>query len=115
MADLNQVREGLREIDIAVHNLWALGKNMVVGWMADDAGLQVCFAPAYRVLSETTDNPHLLDGIRRMESRAFSPTCRLLQVRPLDPPLPLTIRPRPDPPHPPPTAPPLQPPSSTPT
>ncbi|HEX9463627.1 MAG TPA: hypothetical protein VGB82_13600 [Alphaproteobacteria bacterium] len=91
MADLNQVREGLREIDIAVHNLWALGKNMVVGWMADDAGLQVCFAPAYRVLSETTDNPHLLDGSRRMESRVFSRTCRVLQVRPLQLALPFKI------------------------
>src|SRR5258708_13252404 len=100
MADLNQVREGLREIDIAVHNLWALGKNMVVGWMADDAGLQVCFAPAYRVLSETTDNPHLLDGSRRMESRVFSRTRRVLQVRPLQLPLPFSIATRPTQAHP---------------
>jgi hypothetical protein len=91
MADLNQVREGLREIDIAVHNLWALGKNMVVGWMPDEEGLQVCFAPAYRVLGEATANPYLLDGNRRMESRLFSRTCRLLQVRPLQLPLPFKV------------------------
>ncbi len=91
MADLNQVREGLREIDIAVHNLWALGKNMVVGWIPDDEGLQVCFAPAFKVLGEAGANPHLLDGSRRMDARVFSRTCRILQVRPLQLPLPFRV------------------------
>jgi len=83
MADLNQVREGLREIDIAVHNIWTLGKNMIVGWTADDDGLQVCFAPTHRVLGEAGNNPHLLDGSRQMEPQVFARTCRILQTRPL--------------------------------
>jgi hypothetical protein len=45
MADLNKVRDGLREIDIAVHTTWKLGKNMVVGWTSDETGIQVCLAP----------------------------------------------------------------------
>ena len=45
MADLNQVRQGLLEIDIAVHNSWKLGKNMVVGWITHELGIEVCVAP----------------------------------------------------------------------
>jgi len=91
MADLNQVREGLREIDIAVHNVWTLGKNMIVGWTADDEGLQVCFAPTYRVLGEAGNNPHLLDGSRQMDPQVFARTCRILQARPLHLELPFKV------------------------
>jgi hypothetical protein len=91
MADLNQVREGLREIDIAVHNSWKLGKNMVVGWTTDAEGIQVCLAPCYRVLGQATSNPRLLNGRRMMDDAAFSETCKLLQARPLRLALPFKI------------------------
>lgn len=83
MADLNQIRQGLLEIDIAVHTSWKLGKNMVVGWTPDEAGIQVCLAPCYRVLGQATSNPRLLDGRRMMNASAFHDACKILQVRPL--------------------------------
>ena len=83
MVDINQVREGLREIDIAVHNSWKLGKNMVVGWMPDEAGIQVCLAPCYRVLGHATLSPRLLHGRRMMEARTFEDACKILQIKPL--------------------------------
>lgn len=92
MIDFNQVREGLREIDIAVHNLWMLGKNMVVGWIVDEDGIDVCFAPVYRVLSEATANPRLLDGGRHMDGPTFTATCKTLQARPLHLSLPFKVR-----------------------
>jgi class 3 adenylate cyclase len=92
MIDFNQVREGLREIDIAVHNLWTLGKNMIVGWITADDGIEVCFAPVYRVLSEATTNPRLLDGGRHMDGPTFTAACKTLQGRPLHLSLPFKIR-----------------------
>jgi len=83
MVDLNQVREGLREIDIAVHNSWKLGKNMVVGWTSDESGIQVCLAPCYRVLGQATTNTRLLNGRRVMDARTFEDACKVLQARPL--------------------------------
>jgi hypothetical protein len=83
MADLNQVREGLREIDIAVHNSWKLGKNMVVGWATDGDGIQVCLAPCYRVLGQAASNPRLLNGRRMMDAGTFAEACKVLQTRPL--------------------------------
>lgn len=83
MADLNQVRQGLLEIDIAVHTSWKLGKNMVVGWMPDETGIQVCLAPCYRVLGQATSSPRLLNGRRMMADAIFAEACKLLQVRPL--------------------------------
>ena len=91
MVDLNQVREGLREIDIAVHNSWKLGKNMVVGWMTDEAGLQVCLAPCYRVLGQATTSPRLLNGRRMMDAATFDEACKVLQARPLRLSLPFKI------------------------
>jgi hypothetical protein len=91
MVDLNQVREGLREIDIAVHNSWKLGKNMVVGWTTDAEGILVCLAPCYRVLGTATTNPRLLNGRRMMDDAVFSETCKLLQARPLRLALPFKI------------------------
>jgi hypothetical protein len=91
MVDLNQVREGLREIDIAVHNSWKLGKNMVVGWTTDAEGIQVCLAPCYRVLGQAASNPRLLNGRRMMDDAAFSETCKLLHARPLRLALPFKI------------------------
>ena len=91
MADLNQVREGLREIDIAVHNSWKLGKNMVVGWMTDEAGIQVCVAPCYRVLAQATTSPRLLHGRRMMDAATFGDACKVLQARPLRLALPFKI------------------------
>jgi class 3 adenylate cyclase len=92
MIDFTQVREGLREIDIAVHNLWMLGKNMIVGWIADDEGIEVCFAPVHRVLAEATNNPRLLDGGRQMNASTFTAACKTLQARPLRLTLPFKIR-----------------------
>lgn len=92
MIDFTQVREGLREIDIAVHNLWMLGKNMIVGWIADDEGIEVCFAPVYRVLTEAANNPRLLDGGRQMNASTFTTVCKTLQARPLRLSLPFKIR-----------------------
>lgn len=92
MIDFNVVREGLREIDIAVHNLWMLGKNMIVGWIADEDGIEVCFAPVHRVLSEAVTNPRLLDGGRHMDPATFTATCKVLQARPLHLDLPFKIR-----------------------
>lgn len=83
MVDLNQVREGLREIDVAVHNAWKLGKNMVVGWTTDDDGIQVCVAPCYRVLGEASSSPRLLNGRRMMDAATFADACKVLQARPL--------------------------------
>jgi class 3 adenylate cyclase len=91
MIELTQVREGLREIDIAVHNVWTLGKNMIVGWIPDEDGIRVCFAPVHRVLGEATSNPRLLDGGRRMDRRTFTTACKTLQARPLHLPLPFKI------------------------
>ncbi len=91
MADLNQVREGLREIDIAVHNSWKLGKNMVVGWMTDESGIQVCVAPCYRVLAQATTSPRLLHGRRMMDAATFGDACKVLQARPLRLALPFKI------------------------
>ncbi len=91
MVDLNQVREGLREIDIAVHNSWKLGKNMVVGWTADEAGIQVCVAPCYRVLGQATSSPRLLNGRRIMDAGTFAEACKVLQARPLRISLPFKI------------------------
>ncbi len=83
MADINRVREGLREIDVAVHTSWKLGKNMVVGWMADENGIQVCLAPSYRVLGHALEQPRLLSGGRFMGEATFAETCKILQARPL--------------------------------
>lgn len=91
MVDLNQVREGLREIDIAVHNSWKLGKNMVVGWTVDEAGIQVCLAPCYRVLGQATSSPRLLNGRRMMDAATFGDICKVLQARPLRLALPFKI------------------------
>ena len=92
MAELDQVHEGLREIDIAVHNLWTLGKNMIVGWTPDEEGIQVCFAPVYSVLGQAGAHPHLVDGSRRMDAAAFAAACKLLRTRPLRLPLPFKVR-----------------------
>lgn len=91
MVDLNQVRDGLREIDIAVHNSWKLGKNMVVGWTVDEAGIQVCVAPCYRVLGQATSSPRLLNGRRIMDAATFGDACKVLQARPLRISLPFKI------------------------
>ncbi|HEX9465680.1 MAG TPA: hypothetical protein VGB82_24015 [Alphaproteobacteria bacterium] len=91
MVDLDQIREGLREVDIAVHNSWKLGKNMVVGWMADASGLQVCLAPCYRVLGQATATPRMLHGRRMMDARTFEETCKNLKARPLSLSLPFKI------------------------
>ncbi len=91
MVDLSQVREGLREVDIAVHNSWKLGKNMVVGWTTDEAGIQVCLAPCYRVLGQATTSPRLLHGRRMMDAATFAEACKLLQARPLRLQLPFKI------------------------
>jgi hypothetical protein len=92
MIAFTQVREGLREIDIAVHNLWMLGKNMIVGWIAADDGIEVCFAPVHRVLAEAANNPRLLDGGRQMNAATFTAACKTLQARPLRLGLPFKIR-----------------------
>lgn len=91
MTDLHGVREGLLEIDIAVHNLWDLGKNMVVGWTTDDAGIEVAFAPCYRVLGQATANDRLLHGARFMDRVTFNEACKLVQARMLRLPLPFRI------------------------
>lgn len=91
MVDLNQVREGLREIDIAVHNSWKLGKNMVVGWTTDESGIQVCVAPCYRVLAQATSSPRLLNGRRMMDAATFGDACKVLKARPLRLSLPFKI------------------------
>jgi hypothetical protein len=86
-----EVREGLLEIDIAVHNLWDLGKNMVVGWTADDDGIEVGFASCYRVLGKATANDRLLHGARHMDRATFSDVCKLVQARMLRLTLPFRI------------------------
>lgn len=91
MADLNQVRTALLEIDIAVHNLWNLGKNMAVGWRTDTNGIQVCMAPCYQVLGHATANPRLVHGGRQMDTPTFSKTCKILRTRPLRLALPFKI------------------------
>src|SRR5258708_22911837 len=91
MVDLDQIREGRREVDIAVHNSWKIGKNMVVGWMADASGLQVCLAPCYRVLGQATATPRMLHGRRMMDARTFEETCKNLKARPLSLSLPFKI------------------------
>jgi len=83
MADLNQVRTALLEVDIAVHNMWNLGKNMAVGWRTDAHGIQVCLAPCYQVLGHATANPRLVHGGRQMDASTFSKTCKTLRTRPL--------------------------------
>lgn len=81
MADLHQVRTALVEIDTAVHNLWELGKNMVVGWTADEDGIQVALAPCYRTLGHAASTPRLLHGPRLMDSATFRRACKVLQAR----------------------------------
>lgn len=83
MADINQIRQGLLEVDIAVHTSWKLGKNMVVGWRPAEGGIEVCVAPCYRVLGLATANPRLLNGRRIMGDGAFDEACKILQTRPL--------------------------------
>ncbi len=83
MADINQIRQGLVEVDIAVHTSWKLGKNMVVGWMPSESGIEVCLAPCYRVLGLATANPRLLNGRRLMDAATFAEACKILQARPL--------------------------------
>lgn len=92
MVDLKTVQEGLREIDIAVHNSWYLGKNMVVGWTAHEASIQLCIAPCFRVLSQARASPRLLSGRRWMDADTFAECCKALQVRPIRVRLPFTIR-----------------------
>src|SRR5690349_3911456 len=91
MADLNRIREGLREIDVAVHTSWKLGKNMVVGWMTDDNGIQVCLAPSYRVLGAASAQPRLISGGRLMGAATFAEVCKVMQARPLKIALPFRI------------------------
>lgn len=83
MADINQIRQGLLEVDIAVHTSWKLGKNMVVGWRPAEGGIEVCIAPCYRVLGLATANPRLLNGRRIMGDGTFEEACKILQARPL--------------------------------
>jgi hypothetical protein len=83
MADINQIRQGLLEVDIAVHTSWKLGKNMVVGWMPAEGGIEVCLSPCYRVLGQATANPRLLNGRRLMDAQTFAEACKILQTRPL--------------------------------
>jgi hypothetical protein len=91
MTDLKEVREGLLEIDIAVHNLWDLGKNMVVGWTTDQDGIEVAFASCYRVLGQAKANDRLLHGARFMDRATFSDVCKLVQARMLRLALPFRI------------------------
>ena len=91
MADINQIRQGLLEVDIAVHSSWKLGKNMVVGWMAGETGIEVCLAPCYRVLGLATANPRLLNGRRLMDAPTFNEALKVLQVRPLRVALPFRV------------------------
>ncbi len=91
MTGLGQVREGLLEIDIAVHNLWDLGKNMVIGWTADDGEIRVAFASCARMLGHATDNPRLLHGPRLMDRRTFARACKVVQARVLRLPVPFKI------------------------
>ena len=91
MTGLSQVREGLLEIDIAVHNLWDLGKNMVIGWTADDGEIRVAFASCSRMLGHATENPRLLHGPRLMDRRTFARACKTVQARVLRLPVPFKI------------------------
>lgn len=81
MPDLHQVRAALLEIDTAIHNLWELGKNIVVGWMVDEDGLQVALAPCYRMLGHAASTPRLLHGPRHMDGTTFREACKVLQAR----------------------------------
>jgi hypothetical protein len=89
--DLGQIRDTLREIDVAVHNLWNSGQNLVVGWMPEDTGISVCMAPSRAVLAQAADSPRLLDGSRLMDETTFAGLCKELQARVLHLPLPMKI------------------------
>lgn len=91
MPDLTQVRAALLEIDTAIHNLWDLGKNMVVGWTADGDGIHVALAPCYQVLGQAASTPRLLHGSRQMDGSTFRETCKVLQARVLHLATPLRI------------------------
>lgn len=91
MSDLQQVRAALVEIDTAIHNLWELGKNMVVGWAVDDDGIEVALAPCHRVLAHAATTPRLLNGPRLMDSRTFRDACKVLQARVLRLPVPVRV------------------------
>ena len=92
MVDFKTVQEGLREIDIAAHNSWHLGKNMVVGWTTHESGIRLCIAPSFLVLSRASESPRLLNGRRLMDADTFAECCKALQVRPIRVSLPFTIR-----------------------
>ena len=91
MAISDQIRDGLREIDIAVSNSWNLGKNMAVGWARHDTGIQVCIAPAYRVLGLAAAHARLLSGPRGMDAETFEEVCKILRTRPIRIALPFKI------------------------
>src|SRR5262245_25438584 len=91
MVHINELREGLREIDLAVGSVWNLGKNLVVGWTVEGDGIQGCFAPARKVLSQSNDDMRLLDGPHLMDTQTFSKVCRSLRAEPLRLPLPFKI------------------------
>jgi hypothetical protein len=91
MADIETIRDGLREIDIAVHNSWNLGKNMVVGWATQESGIHICMAPCFRVLGRATEIPRLLTGRRLMDAETFANSCKVLQVRPIRVSLPFKV------------------------
>ncbi len=91
MAITDQIRDGLREIDIAVANSWNLGKNMAVGWAPHEVGIQVCIAPSYRVLGLAATHARLLNGPRMMDDETFGEICKVLRARPIRIALPFKI------------------------
>lgn len=92
MVDIKTIQEGLREIDIAAHNSWHLGKNMVVGWTTHESGIQLCISPCFRVLEQASSTPRLLNGRRLMDPETFAECCKTLQARPIRVSLPFTVR-----------------------
>jgi hypothetical protein len=98
--DLGQ-RGNLIELDRHLHELWALGKNFVVGWSPQESGVLLLVVPHYAVadyvvttdtlpsdITVTDSDPHafimrMLSGSRKYSERQLQNAGRLLNADPI--------------------------------
>ena len=91
MATQEEIRNGLRELDFALHAAWKLGQHMVAGWSHEANAVSICAAPVWRVLAEAPNVPRILSGGRHMGATTFAEVCKALQARPIRVELPFTV------------------------
>jgi hypothetical protein len=85
MADL------LHQLDLALHQQWSLGRNVVVGWAARGDGIDVLFVPNYRLSECLADYEYILMGPRMLGAEKLEEVATFFDKPPLRVPLPASV------------------------